>query len=165
MLGSEQLLFLFCQRPEDRHSPDKTDHLYQNHTDADADAVDGYVPLRRAAARHKGLVVFVQGCEAHAEAACQKQKPDTAYAVYIQRKGHGYRQQKVFGHMSQLPHRMMDSLDILRLLLRAPVQIKALISRLDNDFTYLVAQIPRGRSILGGKAEDQIHHQKSRDEG
>ncbi len=65
----------FCQRPEDGHPSDETEKLYHQHPGQDTNAVDGHIFFGRAPSGHKGLVVFVQGGKAHAEAAGQHRKP------------------------------------------------------------------------------------------
>ena len=110
-------------------------------------------------------MVFIQAGEAHADRSRQQKQPDAPHPVYIEGKRDRDRQKEIFRHMGQLPHRIMNSFDIIPLLLRRPVQLEGLVGRLHNDLADLIAQIARHISILRRKAENQVHHQNRRNKG
>ena len=127
------------QRAEDGHPSDKAEKLHHQHAGQNTDAVDAHVLFGRSASGYKGLVVFVQRGEAHAESPGKDWKPKSPDPIYIERKGDGDCQQKIFCHMRQLPHRIMDLSYVVFDIASGPVEFKRFICRFHDDLADLIA--------------------------
>ena len=110
-------------------------------------------------------MVFIQRSKGHAKASCQDRQPQPPDPVYIEGEGDRDGQQKIFGHMGELSHGMMNPFYVIVDLVVGPFKFKGLIGGFHDDLADFVAQVAGSGTVLGGKRKNQIHHHQRRNEG
>ena len=148
---------------EDRFPSGPSNDPGEDDAEEDSDGVNHYIPLRRASACDKRLVVFIAAGKGDADKTGDQHQPDTAQPIYIERKGDRYSQCKIFRHVCQLADYTVeaggDAVDLPWL----PVLTEDLAPGLDDCITYFIAQLRGSHPVLRGKAEDHIHQAERRE--
>ena len=128
-------VFFFRAGPENRLPAGPADDPYQDDPPENAETVDADVLYRRRTAGYEGLMIFISAGEAHTDDSGSQHQKKTVKAVHIEGKRNGYRQKKIFGHMSKLPG---NKIDLARPLGKLPVfmtSVKDIVCGLDKLVT------------------------------
>lgn len=104
---------LHGQRGKYRFAADEAKNAREIDSGENTNAVNADVMCRRAAASHKGLVIFIQTGEADAEYSGSDYEPEASETVDVQRKRDGDSKQEIFGNMCQFTDIVMNGLHVM----------------------------------------------------